>query len=451
MARATVTELGDCSALDNQLPTCDIDGRTACTMDTNTGLLSCSFDIYDGSCDDSTVGVDVTVVTWEMNSDPHIKVAGTCPSSSGTRSFCCQWNEEILPMEELYLEGTDREDTIALTDESQSPPVDLEPNDIVSALDVEIHGEGGSDDITASPVNDAKFDYRLYGGGKRDHIIGSPLGDRIWGGDETPPDDGDRLEGKGGDDVIRGGDGNDDIFGNAGDDTLYGGDHRDFIAGNDGEDTIYAGPGNDTYLFGDDGDDTIHGDDGNDRIYGGPDADTCYGGAGNDTIYGEGGSDDILGGAGEDQLFGDDSVFFLDTSVNRLLGGLGDDLLYGAAGADVLFDHYGADEHDGRDGDDTICESWHDTFSALLGFYSDDEQGFFGGPGTDRVEYLYPENPGRIIYGDNTIEEVHHFNNAVQPAYWGPILTSTGSVTVLQSSSDRLTECVTMQSEHGAY
>ena len=53
------------------------------------------------------------------------------------------------------------------------------------------------------------------------------------------------LDGKDGDDTIRGLGGSDEIFHGSGDDVVYGGDGDDHVFPDSGNDVIYGGPGND--------------------------------------------------------------------------------------------------------------------------------------------------------------------------------------------------------------
>ena len=71
------------------------------------------------------------------------------------------------------------------------------------------------------------------------------------------------LDGKGGDDIIRGSSGNDTLYGGAGNDALYGNAGHDVLDGGSGHDYLEGGAGNDTYIFrAGDGQDTINNADG---------------------------------------------------------------------------------------------------------------------------------------------------------------------------------------------
>ena len=89
---------------------------------------------------------------------------------------------------------------------------------------------------------------------------------------------------------VDGDEGNDTLIGGWGDDILNGGQDDDEIAGALGNDVINGGTGNDT-IRGDEGDDSIVGRDGTDSI---------DGGSGNDTVIGDDGNDQIVGGPGAD-------------------------------------------------------------------------------------------------------------------------------------------------------
>ena len=111
-----------------------------------------------------------------------------------------------------------------------------------------------------------------------------------WGGNATEVhmawfdierigwEEGDVICGLGGNDMIRGGNGNDVLVGGAGD---------DLISGGTGNDVLYGGAGNDR----------LQGDTGADAVYGGP---------GRDTIWAWDGTPDRLnGGTGIDRAWKD--------------------------------------------------------------------------------------------------------------------------------------------------
>lgn len=158
-----------------------------------------------------------------------------------------------------------------------------------------------------------------------ENVTGSlNFGDTING-----DDNGNRLFGLGGDDILRGHNGDDVIVGGEGDDDIYGGD---------GDDNLDGGAGND-YFEGNDGDDIIAGGDGNDRLYGHAGNDQLIAGAGNDNNVRGGGGDDIVdGGAGNDTIHG-------DAGNDTLIGGTGNDVINGGTGDDIFV----LGENDGTD------------------------------------------------------------------------------------------------------
>jgi len=81
-------------------------------------------------------------------------------------------------------------------------------------------------------------------------------------------DNGARLHGNGGNDLIIGGDGNDIIYGGNDNDILLGGDGRDYLYGGYGDDVLNAGAGSYDRLYGGEGADTfvLNGDDATDGL-----------------------------------------------------------------------------------------------------------------------------------------------------------------------------------------
>ena len=112
-------------------------------------------------------------------------------------------------------------------------------------------------------------------------------------------------------------------------------------------DYIQGGRGNDV-LEGMAGNDTLFGGEGNDTLRGGLGSDWITGGNGNDRIEtGGGGDSNLLGDAGNDTLVGSDEA-------ERLWGGADNDKLYGNGGNDTLYGEAGNDLIEAGLGDDYV-------------------------------------------------------------------------------------------------
>ncbi|WP_417495344.1 hypothetical protein [Maricaulis sp.] len=205
-------------------------------------------------------------------------------------------------------------------------------------------------------------DVTLNGGGGNDEVRGYDGNDTLIGGDGD-----DMLLGLDGNDMLIGGAGDDILFGGNGDDTLVGGAGADFLQGHGGFNTAdysSSSAGIDVRLWrggansgGDaEGDrlrdiDAVIGSDFDDVLQGRNGVDVNLdGGAGNDFIDGLNGNNVLVGGAGDDSIYGRAGTDTLD-------GGTGTDTLSGGADADtfVFADGYGADTIlDFEDGTDTI-------------------------------------------------------------------------------------------------
>jgi Ca2+-binding RTX toxin-like protein len=155
-------------------------------------------------------------------------------------------------------------------------------------------------------------------------ITGGRGGDSIDANFSTPVPV--RIDGRGGDDIIRGGDRGDTLLGGAGNDTLNGAFGGDVLSGGDGTDTV-------TYVthtapvvvtMGDGRANDGQANEGDDVR---PDVEILEGGSGADLITGNAGNNTLLGGAGDDTL----------------IGGAGDDVLMGQAGSDLLMGEGGND------------------------------------------------------------------------------------------------------------
>ncbi|MCH2165948.1 MAG: VWA domain-containing protein, partial [Marinovum sp.] len=217
----------------------------------------------------------------------------------------------------------------------------------------------------------------------------------------------DVLIGGNGNDQIQGNAGNDTLFGDDGDDALIGGAGNDFIAGAGGNDGLFGGTGNDTMVSGA-GADTLIGGIGNDvyhvdrfdtvdessglasdfdtlvsrltidlrdavwngdfeavRLIGTADVDALgtsaanrlEGNVGDNEIFGFEGNDTLWGGLGNDTLYGGDQY-------DTLRGGEGNDVVYGGNGQDQAFLEQGADVFNDNTQNDA---NGHDTVFGGLG------------------------------------------------------------------------------------
>ncbi|MET3431692.1 Ca2+-binding RTX toxin-like protein, partial [Herbaspirillum seropedicae] len=157
---------------------------------------------------------------------------------------------------------------------------------------------------------------------------------------------GEKINGNGGDDVIYGGDGNDD---------LVGGTYLPLAAGQTENDVLYGGAGRDT-LSGEIGNDLLDGGTGDDRMYGGMGDDTYVVDSDADQVFenADAGRDTVLAGLSytlgenvEDLRLLEGGSYngtgnFLD---NRLIGNSQDNILDGLAGADTMIGGQGNDRY----------------------------------------------------------------------------------------------------------
>ncbi|MDO5297730.1 MAG: M91 family zinc metallopeptidase [bacterium] len=233
----------------------------------------------------------------------------------------------------IVLGGTDKADKINVTN-SKEGGIDVEVNgkvthytaeqakylvidagkgdDEVTVADdvtigMHIAGGEGDDVLKGGAGNDVMYDYygktRMVGGAGDDQLVAHGLSK-----------DGKTVY----DNIISGGEGNDYIEGGAGNDLIHGGDGNDVIYGLSGDDTIYGGEGHD-YIDGGKGNDSIDGGNGNDRLVGGEGDDNLLGGAGDDLLIGAHGVDHMDGGSGADKLVG-------QKSIDDMLNGPGDEV-----------------------------------------------------------------------------------------------------------------------------
>lgn len=190
------------------------------------------------------------------------------------------------------------------------------------------------------------------------------------------------VDGKGGNDTIIMGAGNDYVDAGTGDDfvlnlggadsvglgpgydVFLGGDDAELVDGGNDDDIMVVGGGDDVangqagndIIRGGSGADHVNGGDGNDRLDGGSGADIITGGNGNDTILGGQGDDTINGNGGDDAILGelDKDTVYADDGTDYVDGGDGDDNLYGGAKGDIVLGGSGADTMYGNDGQDVI-------------------------------------------------------------------------------------------------
>jgi hypothetical protein len=116
-------------------------------------------------------------------------------------------------------------------------------------------------------------------------------------------------------------------------DTAYGRGGADILVGGNGKSRLEGGSGNDM-LHGRRGNDTIRGGNGKDLIYGGEGNDMLMGNANNDQLFGQSGSDVLVGGGGNDDLWGDSPM--QGYGRDFLIGGTGTDTLRGGPAEDIL-------------------------------------------------------------------------------------------------------------------
>ena len=209
------------------------------------------------------------------------------------------------------------------------------------AGDDRLIGGVGNDTLNGGDDNDRLYGQGgvdlLFGNGGNDFLYGQAGADRLDGGAGD-----DRLFVDSADSLIQGGTGFDTVYALAGQALNFNVTtaNVEWVYGHSGADILNAataitrvvlhGRGNDDQLTTGSGDDTQVGGTGND---------TMNGGGGLDRLYGQTGMDTINGEAGDDQLYGQQDNDTLDAGAGRdfLFGGTGDDTLTGG-GADLMRD-----------------------------------------------------------------------------------------------------------------
>ena len=238
-----------------------------------------------------------------------------------------------------------------------------------------LRGGSGEDILWGEEGNDS-----LFGGLGENWLYGGRDDDSIYGGGEI-----DRIYGESGNDWLVGNGGNDSIRGMSGHDTIFGNNGDDWIDGGSGNDDIYGGAGEDE-IFGQSGSDYIRGGPSNDLILGGSAGDWLYGDAGNDTVLGESGEDRIYGGGGHDFLYG-------GKHEDKMYGGSGDDLMFGG-------DH--SDNIDGQTGDDILFGGDLDGIKLREANYGDPSVGIRAAQDWDADHLYVGQGNDTVYYLDNT-------------------------------------------------
>ncbi len=154
----------------------------------------------------------------------------------------------------------------------------------------------------------------------------------------------DTIRGRGGDDLIEGGQQGDRLLGEAGADAITGGDSEpNWIDGGDDDDVLVGGEAGDT-IFGGLGNDELSGNGGADVLFGdGGRGGILVGSGGDDVLSGGDGPDVLVGGGGTDKVFGDagdDVLVVIDTAAGGAYGadpsGMREDLYDGGADSDTI-------------------------------------------------------------------------------------------------------------------
>lgn len=343
----------------------------------------------------------------------------------------------------LKIQGSAAADTITLGASGIAVNTDAYPDIVIAnlaSLQYTVSTGEGNDRIIASGGNGTgtplPVGASLYGGQGSDVIVGGSGDDSIFGGPGN-----DTLTGGLGDDTLDGEEGNDTLDAESaknGNDTYLGGDGTDVVDYSKRTapltvvmDQSRSGFGTDS---GEAGEADRVGDD-VENLYGGTGNDTITGNAQNNRLEGRGGSDTFLetsdtstdifvgGGGGATDNGAADTVDYsvrtsglvlklsglaesgapgekdtLSSDIESLIGGQGNDTLWGSARADRLNGGLGDDVLHGGDGDDVLIggegndtlygENGDDTFLATNDTFSDGNDVFFCGPGSnDALDY----------------------------------------------------------------
>ena len=267
---------------------------------------------------DTEVG-DGAVVALAASGSVSVSADATAPEAAGTYYYgACV---DAVTDETDATNNCSTAVSVEVKDSSGGFQLGPKPTNLGPTSDYQPNEDGwhiGTDDVDVLLIPDgidAKVDVR----GGNDRVFGGDGDDHFIGGDDD-----DLLSGGPGDDYLVGGDGDDELLGNLGSDHMVGGEGDDRLIDYGGEtsDTLEGGPGND-YLGGAEGVDYLYGGDDDDHLNDPFGANEMYGGDGADRLYGTG---KLYGGEGDD---------YLQSSAedgNELYGGEGRDRLWAGAG-----------------------------------------------------------------------------------------------------------------------
>ena len=272
-----------------------------------------------------------------------------------------------------------------------------------NALDNVIDGKGDNDNLIAGDGDDL-----VYGGDGHDKLHGDDGNDLLYGDAGN-----DKLHGGNGADTVYGGDGNDILCPGQGDDVMYGGDGRDILSGNAGADIAYGGLGNDVYKVTDTLDTIIeYAGEGHDVVHAKADVTLSdhvedaflfgtadYAATGNNAVnrlIGNGGDNALSGLGGNDHIDG-------RQGDDNISGGAGADKMHGGEGADILSGGAGRDTLIGDSGDDQLYGGRDNDL--MFGGIGADTFLFFGGDGHDVIGD-FDVSADSLLIASNYIETI---------------------------------------------
>ncbi|GLS27691.1 choice-of-anchor Q domain-containing protein [Marinibactrum halimedae] len=231
------------------------------------------------------------------------------------------WDSETLLARALYVEQTEVDDFIRLSDRNFTNVDNITAEfDALQGHDVIIDVEQQQSGVTHI-LRGASGDDNIYGGDGRDMIYGGEGHDELHGEEGD-----DHLQGGGGNDllvdyqgtnILSGGNGDDEIYGKG---ELNGEAGSDVLIGSDSGDTLRAGHGVDdtNILIGYGGNDSLQGGSGRDIMNGGAGDDNIFGADGNDLVYASTGLESYHGGNDHDVLSFEEMEWSIEADFNGL-------------------------------------------------------------------------------------------------------------------------------------